>query len=241
MWQVLGQAAGTVGAAEPRQSRPGQAPDPAALAWGVGGGLLRALRLRPRVAGRRRPRGSPARLRDPTADHSSTRSSQVPRARDLVVRHATPDRGRVAPPLPRDPRGWPWVEGRDDDPWDVEAAGPPLEVRRTEAAPREHPSTSTRSSREARATRPGRPSTAPTSPGSRGSGSSRGRWARVPHCHSEEEEIFVILEGSATLQLWPSPRKAERGAQREQHELRPGPRRCAPARHRHLALLHHRR
>ena len=22
--------------------------------------------------------------------------------------------------------GWPWVEGRDDDPWDIEAAGPPL-------------------------------------------------------------------------------------------------------------------
>ena len=24
--------------------------------------------------------------------------------------------------------GWPWVEGRDDDPWDVEAQMPPLEV-----------------------------------------------------------------------------------------------------------------
>ena len=44
----------------------------------------------------------------------------------------------------------------------------------------------------------------------------------VPHCHSEEEEIFVILEGSATLHLWPSPRRAADGAQREQHELRPG-------------------
>ena len=35
--------------------------------------------------------------------------------------------------------GWPWVEGRDDDPWDVEAAGPAARGRRPEAAPREHP------------------------------------------------------------------------------------------------------
>jgi uncharacterized cupin superfamily protein len=44
----------------------------------------------------------------------------------------------------------------------------------------------------------------------------------VPHCHSEEEEIFVILEGSATLQLWPSPLRAERGMPYEEHALRPG-------------------
>jgi uncharacterized cupin superfamily protein len=44
----------------------------------------------------------------------------------------------------------------------------------------------------------------------------------VPHCHSAEEEIFVILEGSARLHLWPSPLRAERGAEREQHELRAG-------------------
>ena len=25
----------------------------------------------------------------------------------------------------------------------------------------------------------------------------------VPHCHSAEEEVFVILEGTATLELWP--------------------------------------
>src|SRR5439155_21217547 len=49
-----------------------------------------------------------------------------------------------------------------------------------------------------------------------------GKMGSVPHCHSEEEEIFVILEGSATLHLWPSPLKAERGAVRDQHELRPG-------------------
>ena len=49
-----------------------------------------------------------------------------------------------------------------------------------------------------------------------------GKTGAVPHCHSAEEEIFVILEGAATLHLWPSPLRAERGAEREQHELRPG-------------------
>ena len=28
----------------------------------------------------------------------------------------------------------------------------------------------------------------------------------VPHCHSAEEEVFVILDGTATLELWPRAR-----------------------------------
>jgi uncharacterized cupin superfamily protein len=47
--------------------------------------------------------------------------------------------------------------------------------------------------------------------------------AAVPaHCHSAEEEIFVMLEGGATLELIPSPRLAGEGAREEQHELRAG-------------------
>jgi uncharacterized cupin superfamily protein len=30
-----------------------------------------------------------------------------------------------------------------------------------------------------------------------------GRRGAPPHCHSEEEEIFVVLDGGGTLQLWP--------------------------------------
>jgi uncharacterized cupin superfamily protein len=49
------------------------------------------------------------------------------------------------------------------------------------------------------------------------------RGAAVPaHCHSAEEEFFVMLEGTATLELIPSPRLANEGAQDEQHELRAG-------------------
>jgi len=42
-----------------------------------------------------------------------------------------------------------------------------------------------------------------------------------PHCHSADEEIFVILEGRGTLELWPSPARAE-DMEREQHEVHAG-------------------
>jgi uncharacterized cupin superfamily protein len=44
----------------------------------------------------------------------------------------------------------------------------------------------------------------------------------VPHCHSSESEAFVVLEGGGVLELWPSPRSADAGAQREDHELKAG-------------------
>jgi uncharacterized cupin superfamily protein len=44
----------------------------------------------------------------------------------------------------------------------------------------------------------------------------------VPHTHSAEEEVFVILEGTATLELWPSPRRERAGEQRQEHALRAG-------------------
>jgi uncharacterized cupin superfamily protein len=43
-----------------------------------------------------------------------------------------------------------------------------------------------------------------------------------PHCHSAEEEIFVFLDGTATLELWPSPVLAADGRERETYELRAG-------------------
>jgi uncharacterized cupin superfamily protein len=44
----------------------------------------------------------------------------------------------------------------------------------------------------------------------------------IPHCHSEEEEAFVVLEGDGTLELWPSPVSASRGAKRETLPIRAG-------------------
>ena len=44
----------------------------------------------------------------------------------------------------------------------------------------------------------------------------------IPHCHSAEEEAFVVLEGEGTLELWPSPVPASRGVERETHAIRAG-------------------
>jgi len=122
--------------------------------------------------------------------------------------------------------GWPWVEGRSDDPWDREAEAPPLAYGEPAARP---PNILNVDEVELEHWR-GRVHSAPLAtrersdqagfhweqldPGARGS---------VPHCHSEEEEIFVILEGGGTLHLWPSPSYAAgTGTQREQFPIRAG-------------------
>ena len=122
--------------------------------------------------------------------------------------------------------GWPWVEGRTDDPWDVEAEQPPLAYG--DPAPRppnivsidevEHEDWGTATTTTAPLATDERSDLAGfhwerLAPGARGS---------VPHCHSEEEEIFVILEGEGILHLWPSPRAEEDGAVHEELPIRPG-------------------
>jgi uncharacterized cupin superfamily protein len=52
-----------------------------------------------------------------------------------------------------------------------------------------------------------------------------GEMGAPPHCHSAEEEIFVVLEGEGALELWPSPQASRlHGAEvaRETHPLRRG-------------------
>jgi uncharacterized cupin superfamily protein len=107
--------------------------------------------------------------------------------------------------------GWPWVEGRDDDPWDVEATVEPLAVG--EPAPRppnivnvdevEHESW------QDRMTAPLVTRERSDLAGLHWEKLSAGHRGSVPHCHSAEEEIFVILDGTATLELWPSPQNED--------------------------------
>lgn len=117
--------------------------------------------------------------------------------------------------------GYPWVEGRDDDPWDVEAEIGELEF----AEPGERPPNvvafddlpfdedGDKLLAEAAGSERSGLNWIRRQPGRRGS---------VPHCHSLESEAFVVLDGSGTLELWPTPLTASRGAERESHELRPG-------------------
>ena len=119
---------------------------------------------------------------------------------------------------------WPWLEGRVDDPWDVEAAGEPLAYG--EPAPRPP---NILNVDEVELERWGAATTAPLATQERSDLAGfhwerldPGRAGSVPHCHSEEEEVFVILEGDGTLLLWPSPLAEERGAKREEIPIRSG-------------------
>jgi uncharacterized cupin superfamily protein len=119
--------------------------------------------------------------------------------------------------------GWPWVEGRTDDPWDREADEPALAYG--EPAPRPP---NILNVDEVELERRRGSSTAPLATKER-SDQAGFHWERldpgargsVPHCHSEEEEIFVILEGAGTLNLWPSPSFAW-GAEKEAIPIRAG-------------------
>jgi uncharacterized cupin superfamily protein len=121
--------------------------------------------------------------------------------------------------------GWPWVEGRTDDPWDVEATQPPLAY----ADPEPRPANIVGIDEVELEHWGDKAVTAPLATKERSNLAgfhwerlNAGKRGAVPHCHSEEEEIFVILDGTATLELEPAPLHAERGAVAEQVELRAG-------------------
>jgi uncharacterized cupin superfamily protein len=118
--------------------------------------------------------------------------------------------------------GWPWIEGRDDDPWDIEATVEPLAVG--EPAPRpanivnvdevEHEEHEGVSREAALATRE-----RSIRAGLHWQQLTAGHRGCVPHCHSAEEEVFVILEGTATLELWPRKGDVEETPLRTGHVI----------------------
>jgi uncharacterized cupin superfamily protein len=120
--------------------------------------------------------------------------------------------------------GWPWVEGRADDPWDVEAQAEPLAFG--EPAPR--PSNIVNLDAVETETEGGdtyKMLAAAAGSKETGLGWSRlapGRIGSPPHCHSEEEEVFVVLDGEGTLELWPTPVAERRGVAREDVPVRAG-------------------
>ena len=120
--------------------------------------------------------------------------------------------------------GWPWVEGRTDNPWEIEAQQPPLAYG--DPAPRP---ANILNVDEVDLENWGTSRTAPLATHERSELAGfhweeldAGARGAVPHCHSEEEEIFVILEGEGTLHLWPSPVAEARGAVHEEIAVRPG-------------------
>jgi uncharacterized cupin superfamily protein len=120
--------------------------------------------------------------------------------------------------------GWPWVVGRIDDPWDREAEAPRLAYDEPTKRP-----PNILNIDEVELEHWGQATTAPLATQER-SDQAGFHWERldpgargsVPHCHSEEEEVFVILEGEGTLHLWPSPVAEARGATQEEIPIRAG-------------------
>jgi len=101
--------------------------------------------------------------------------------------------------------GWPWVEGRDDDPWDVEATVEPLAY----GNPAPRPANIVNVDEVEHGRLADRVTTAPLATRERSQLAGLhweridpGRRGIIPHCHSAEEEVFVILDGAATLELW---------------------------------------
>jgi uncharacterized cupin superfamily protein len=226
VWQRLGAAAGTVGVGVNRvRVAPGKQPTPPhshgaseELYYVLAGG---GLAWQDDVVHEVRPRDCVIHRAD---EHEHTFIAGPDGLEYLVfgTRHPT-ELGWL--PRSRAIRlGWPWVEGRDDDPWDVEAALGPLELGEPQPRPDnivnvdEVEPQSERNQTFSYFTPPGTTLLA----GFAWEQLAAGKTGSVPHCHSEEEEIFVVLEGSATLHLWPSPLREERGAEREEHALRPG-------------------
>jgi uncharacterized cupin superfamily protein len=116
--------------------------------------------------------------------------------------------------------GYAWAEGRVDDPWDIETAIGDLDFAEPGAR-----SANVVALDDVEEDEDGDRLVA-ESAGSVATGlkwSQRGPNAElaIPHCHSEEEEVFVVLEGDGTLELWPSPRPLGR-SKRETHSLRAG-------------------
>jgi uncharacterized cupin superfamily protein len=100
--------------------------------------------------------------------------------------------------------GYPWVEGRIDDPWDVEEQVGELEF--SEPGPRP---ANIVAADEAEARFGGTARFLGAAGGAEHTGLNLltledGKRGAPPHCHSAEEEVFVVLEGQGTLELWPS-------------------------------------
>jgi uncharacterized cupin superfamily protein len=117
--------------------------------------------------------------------------------------------------------GYVWTEGRVDDPWDVEAEVGELEFAEPGDRP---PNVVTLDDVELDEDGDRVVADAAGSVQSGLKWSKRGPNAElaIPHCHSAEEEAFVVLDGDGTLELWPSPRAAMYGAERETHPIRTG-------------------
>lgn len=118
-----------------------------------------------------------------------------------------------------------WVRAGDDDeqPWLREAAAGPPELPET---PSDRPESIVNAA-DAPTGFGGSAQLLGRAAGATLSGLNRvvlqpGEEGAPPHCHSAEEELFVVLDGEGVLELAPSPSRREQGAEDERCALRAG-------------------
>jgi uncharacterized cupin superfamily protein len=117
--------------------------------------------------------------------------------------------------------GWPWIEGRTDNPWEIEEQAEPLAF----ASPGERPSNAVASD-GVPSDRDGDKALAAAA-GSVQTGlnlvrrEAGGEGSQV-HCHGADEEAFVILEGEATLVLERAPYARSDAPESGEHPVRAG-------------------
>lgn len=128
--------------------------------------------------------------------------------------------------LPRAKVGWiasTWTNAGDGDwPWAREvAAGPPDVVDATDRPP------NIKRADEVQPVWEGQVFALASAAGSLQSGLNLvrlppGGEGAPPHCHSMEDEFFVVLDGEGTLHVEPTPTKREFGGEPEEHAVGPG-------------------
>lgn len=120
-------------------------------------------------------------------------------------------------------RGPFWIDAAGTDPLEAEAAAGPLEVPAPSPRPpnvvayADAPFEEMREGKFVAAEHDLGAGTGSVRTGLRRAVLAAGKWSCPPHWHSLEREIFVVLDGAATLELYDND-----GQIREQHPLRPG-------------------
>ena len=117
--------------------------------------------------------------------------------------------------------GYAWTEGRADDPWTIECEIGDLEFSDPGARPANVVALGDLDEDEDGDKVVGDAAGSVTT-GLKSSRRGPNAELAIPHCHSAEEEVFVVLDGEGTLELWPSPRLVMDGAERETHPIRTG-------------------
>ena len=115
--------------------------------------------------------------------------------------------------------GWPWVEGRTDDPWDVEAAAEPLEFGEPAPRPSNIVNIDDASRRRVKESdcevelRYLSREAGSVQTGMRHEVVADGKLNCPPHCHGAEEEFFLVLDGEglpAGRRRAPDPARLDR-------------------------------